>query len=195
MSKERNNAELEIGGFGLLAAALLVLGMCAASFWLGRWSVQAGVGVSANGRADEAVMKEEGDVGEALTFFDGLELAPELSVQGDERTELGSDAPGEEKPAPETAAPAPGSASPPLPAASGDGRFQIQVLASAERTAAEAVLARLQRRGYRAVVVEGEKDGRPIYRVRVGGYSDEASARRAADAIEEQEGLRTWIIR
>jgi cell division protein FtsN len=165
--------EVEVGGSGLILLGLLVLALCAGSFWLGRWSARA-AGPPASPPA--APIEDGGDAADDLTFFDRLERAPELSAQGDERT---------------VAPPAPAA---PAPAAAG-GTFEVQVLASADRAAAEAVVARLQRRDYPARLVVGDRDGRAIYRVRVGGYADEAAARRAALAIEREEGLRTWVVR
>lgn len=187
--KPDRGVEMEVGGSGLLLAGILVLALCVVSFWLGRWSVgtQAGAGGPAPGGA-EAGIGDGGDVAEDLTFFDTLEKAPELTAQGDERTS----APPKETPS----APAPSgpqrTASPPPPA-TGTGRYEVQVLASAERAIAESLVARLSARGYPAKLAIGEKDGKPIYRVRVVGYDDESSARQAAQSIEREEGLRTWV--
>ncbi|MGD8374538.1 MAG: SPOR domain-containing protein [Acidobacteriota bacterium] len=168
--------EVEVGGSGILIASLVVLGLCAVSFWIGRWSVQA-VGPATGARApgEAASMEDGGNLDEDLTFFDRLERAPELSAQGEERTVT---------PPAEPARPA-----------SPAGPFAVQVLASAERATAEAVLAKLLRREYDARLVIGEKEGRPLYRVRVVGYADEAAAEAAARQIEKQEGLRTWVTR
>lgn len=175
-SRTGRGVELEVGGSGILIASLVVLGLCAVSFWIGRWSVQAvGPATGDPGRGEAAAVEDGGNLDEDLTFFDRLERAPELSAQGEERTVT------------------------PPPAGTGtaapSGPFVIQVLASAERATAEAVLAKLLRREYDARLVIGEKDGRPIYRVRVVGYPDEASAEAAAKQIEQQEGLRTWVTR
>jgi len=181
----RAGLEFEVGGLGMLGLAAVIVALCVASFWLGRLSVPARRALPPDGAAEaSAAVEDGGDIERDLTFFDRLERAPELSAQGDEETV--SPLP-EETPAPEPTPATP----PPTP----DGPFEIQVLASAERSAADAVVIRLRGRGYPARLVVGERDGAPLYRVRVGGYPDEPAARQVAQAIERQEGLRTWITR
>ena len=181
----RGALEFEVGGLGMLGLAAVVVALCVASFWLGRLSVPARRALPPDGAAEASASVEDGgDIEGDLTFFDRLERAPELSAQGDEET---VSSPPEETPAPE---PTP---APPTPTL--DGPFEIQVLASAERSAADAVVIRLRGRGYPARLVVGERDGAPLYRVRVGGYPDEPAARQVAQAIERQEGLRTWVTR
>ena len=182
-SRSDGGTELEVGGFGLVLGGIVVGALCVGSFLLGRWSVEV---VAPRGTPVDdgvATVEDAGDVEAELTFFDRLEKAPELSAQGDERTVS------------PPSRPAPGAPPAEGEAARTDGPFQVQVLASAERSAAEAVLARLRLRGYAARMVEGEKDGAPLYRVRVGGYADEEGARQVAQEIERKEGLRTWVTR
>lgn len=220
MSPERSRntsnsgVELELGGMSLALVAVVVLALCAISFWLGRQSVpamSAGVLEAAASRAATPVV-DGGDVESELTFFDRLEKAPELSAQGDERTVR----PPKKTPAPSAAQPAaprptvvaqaqPGPATKALepvaapaqpqhmlPGATG-GSFQVQVLATIEREAADAMVSRLKSRGFPAHLSSGEYKGQPLFRVRVGGYPDKAAAQQVARAIQDREGLQTWV--
>ncbi len=220
MSPERSRntsnsgVELELGGMSLALVAVVVLALCAISFWLGRQSVPAmssGVLEAAASRAETPVV-DGGDVESELTFFDRLEKAPELSAQGDERTVR----PPKKTPTPSAAPPAaprptvvaqaqpgPGTkalepvAAPAqpqyrLPGATG-GSFEVQVLATTEREAADAMVSRLKSRGFPAYLSSGEYKGQPLFRVRVGGYPDKAAAQQVARAIQDREGLQTWV--
>lgn len=189
---------------GLLLVALAGLGLCAASFWLGRKSVPVRPATSnpTTLSASDAPIEEVGDLEEDLTFFDRLEVAPELSAQGAERTVLPpSEASAQEEEAAPTHEPSPGppATEPPagpvgqdLPAAVG-GPFHVQVLATTEHAGAEAMVGRLRAHGFAARLEEAQRGGMVIYRVRVGGYPDEEGARRVAQAIERREGLKTWV--
>jgi cell division septation protein DedD len=202
----------------LALVAVVVLALCAISFWLGRQSVpamSAGVLEAVPSQTETPVL-DGGDVESELTFFDRLEKAPELSAQGDERTVK----PAEQTPAPSDVQPAapkptvvaqarPDSvaepvAAPPqsqvaqsgnaLPGATG-GSFQVQVLATTEREAADAMVSRLKSRGFPAHLSSGEYKGQALFRVRVGGYPDKAAAQQVARAIQDREGLQTWVTR
>jgi cell division septation protein DedD len=69
------------------------------------------------------------------------------------------------------------------------------VLATTEREAADAMVSRLKSRGFPAHISAGEYKGQELFRVRVGGYPDEAAAQQVARAIHEREGLQTWVTR
>jgi len=207
MSRQRSQSasssgvELELGGMSLALVAVVVLALCAISFWLGRQSVPArpaGVLETVPSQAAAPVL-EGGDVESELTFFDRLEKAPELSAQGDERTVEPAEP---EAKAPEKAVAQPQPVPVPkvtepavareLPRATG-GDFQIQVLATTERDAADAMVARLKSRGFPAHISPGTYKDQALFRVRVGGYPDEAAAQAVAKAIQEREGLQTWV--
>ena len=214
-SASNSGVELELGGMSLALVAVVVLALCAISFWLGRQSVpamSAGVLEAVPSRTDMPVV-DGGDVESELTFFDRLEKAPELSAQSEEKPAKKSPAPSDVKPAtpnPTVVAQAqPGpvarelepvatpaqQAAPSantLPGATG-GSFQVQVLATTEREAADAMVSRLQSRGFPAYLSPGEYKGQALFRVRVGDYPDKAAAQQVARAIQDQEGLQTWV--
>jgi cell division septation protein DedD len=204
-STPASGVELELGGMSLVLVGVIVLALCAISFWLGRQSVPAPPPATADVASPEgAPVVEGGDVEQELTFFDRLEAAPDLSAQGDERTVL---PPQEEKePASPPAREASQQQEPPrqeqkknaagqaLPVATG-GTFQVQVLATTEKEAADAMVARLKARGFPARLTSGDFKGQQVFRVRVGGYPDEAAAQQVAHAIRQQEGLQTWVTR
>ena len=56
-----------------------------------------------------------------------------------------------------------------------------------------AMVQRLRSRGFPAQMAAGEYNGHDVFRVRVGAYSDKASAQKVADAIQSREGLQTWV--
>ncbi len=218
-SASNSGVELELGGMSLALVAVVVLALCAISFWLGRQSVpamSAGALQAVPSQTDTPVV-DGGDVESELTFFDRLEKAPELSAQGDERTVK----PPKKTPTPsdiQPAAPKPtvvaqarprsvakalepvaapaqpqaAQSANTLPGATG-GSFQVQVLATTEREAADAMVSRLKSRGFPAHLSSGEYKGQPLFRVRVGGYPDKATAQQVARAIQDREGLQTWV--
>ncbi len=199
--------EFELGGMSLSLVAVVILALCAISFWLGRQSVPlstSGASTPVAAGTSEPVV-DGGDVEQELTFFDRLEAAPELSAQGDERTVLPAPAEKEQAPVrtppvrtPARSEPAPEKkkteASNALPVATG-GPFLVQVLATTERAAAAAMVSHLKSRGFPAQLSSGDFKGQVLFRVRVGGYADESSARRVAQAITDREGLQTWVTR
>jgi cell division protein FtsN len=71
------------------------------------------------------------------------------------------------------------------------GRIWVQVASLSSRTEAEAVGARLSRRGYHTQVVSDK--GR--LRVRVGPFRTTEDARRVADRLRKQEKIRSpWVV-
>jgi cell division septation protein DedD len=193
--------EFEFGTTGVVLVSVVVLALCAISFWLGRQSVPLAPPSAQGSSASQegAAVMDGGDVEKDLTFFDRLEAAPELSAQGDERTVL---PPPEETKGTGVAPATPAETTPPaeektqaaLPVAAG-GAFQIQVLATTEKAAAEAMVVRLRSGGFPAQLTSGDFKGQLLFRVRVGGYADEKDARQVAQAIREREGLQTWVTR
>lgn len=165
--------EVELGGYGLVALAAVILALCAASFWLGRRSAEV---LPARSPAEGAGAGPAADVEKDLSFFDRLEKAPEIQAVP-------------ESPAATTAPAAPATAP---PAAAG---VEVQVFASADRNAAEALAAKLRGLGYRTRLLPADPRGESLHRVRVVGFADEAAARRAAEQLERQQGLRTWVVR
>ena len=86
----------------------------------------------------------------------------------------------------------------PLPAQSRpvveEGGFTVQVMSLRDRTAAERVAAGLVEKGYEAFVAP-PIDGAPVpvFRVRVGRYSDREEAEQIKNRLEQNEELKPWI--
>jgi hypothetical protein len=161
---------------------LLVVALCVASFMLGRWVERqsSGADIDAIVEDGEARMEEGGDVARDLTFFD--------SLKNDQPVPLETDAAGT-RAAMKPAASRGGVAPPPAGRRSVEEGVFIQVIATAQRSAAESVRKRLREDGYTALMVsEGG-----TWKVRVGPYADRAEAERAAVRLRSEKGLTTWI--
>jgi cell division septation protein DedD len=97
--------------------------------------------------------------------------------------------------APQASAPPPQApATPPAPAPSGNGRIQVQLAAVTTEAAATAEWDRLRRRmpdllgNLRLIVSRGEREGQPFWRVRTGGFDDNAQARAFCDQVRSRGG-------
>lgn len=95
-------------------------------------------------------------------------------------------------PAKTTAAPATATNVPTEPRGSG---FAIQVAALKERGEAEVVLKRLLTKGYSAYLVSPARGTPPMFRVRVGKFSERAEAEKVASRLEREEQFKPWITR
>jgi len=70
----------------------------------------------------------------------------------------------------------------------------VQVLATRQEEAARRLRERLSGRDYPVTVISlPDAQGRPLYRVRVGGYRTREEAERVAARLEKEERLKTWI--
>lgn len=183
--------EVQLDARHLALSVVVVVALCVVSFLLGRWVERRslGVAVAAEGAPagrGEPLVEEMGDVSEDLTFFDTL--------GGDREVPLETAAAPRESP---PLAPAPrgaGASRPESTAAATPRRsvaegIMVQVLASRDRAAADALRRRLRSRGYTALLVR-EKG---VYKVRVGPYADREEAKRAAILLRDREKLTTWI--
>jgi len=197
--------EFQLEAKHLVFLILLVVVLCVASFMFGRWVERQSLGPSlasvSSGR-DSAKVEEMGDVSKELTFFDTLkegQQAP-LVTDGAPGTQGTSGRRSAAVPvAPRSLAPAPSaqsSASRALmsqttsPRRSVNEGVMIQVLASKNRAAADAVRKKLRAKGYTALVItEGG-----FYKVRVGPYADREEAQRAAAVLRSEENLETRIL-
>lgn len=162
---------------------LLVVVLCVASFMLGRWVERqsSGADMEAIVEEGEARLEDGGDVARDLTFFD--------SLKNDQPVPLEAEASGTRPTMKPTASrPAAGSPARAARRSVEQGVF-IQVIATAQRSAAESVRKRLRDDGYTALMVsEGG-----TWKVRVGPYADRAEAARAAVRLRAEKGLTTWI--
>ena len=167
---ERRGMEIELGGYGLVMLGATIVALCAACFWLGRSSARI---VPGPGAAAPDQVADLGDVEKDLTFFDRLEKAPEIQAIP-----------------PATAAPEASRAEAP-PTARG---LEVQVFASADRRAADALVQKLRAQGHKVRLLAPGAGEPPLYRVRVFGFPDDAAARQAAAALQSQHGLKTWVV-
>jgi cell division septation protein DedD len=172
---------------------LLVLVLCVASFLFGRWVERQSLGLGASSaggirRDADANVEDMGDVSKELTFFDTLKgdkSAPMPQPSADRSTAPARSA----STATAAAAPPRGAGSSGPPRRSVNEGVMIQVFASKDRAAADAIRKRLRARGYTALLVsEGGS-----WKVRVGPYADREEAQRSAAVLHEQEKLTTWI--
>lgn len=74
------------------------------------------------------------------------------------------------------------------------GAFVVQVLATHDAKRARRLKDKLRALGMPAVVSQGAGESGPIYRVRVGRYSERRTAVAWAEKIRAQEGLTPWVI-
>ncbi len=96
-----------------------------------------------------------------------------------------------------TAAEAPKSATAPAPAVSdAAGPVWIQVASLTQRPEAEALLARLAKRGMAGSVEPASGPRGRVFRVRVGPFRTEDEARRASDLVRREARVaRVWIVK
>jgi len=83
------------------------------------------------------------------------------------------------------------SPSAPLNAEPAGTGFVVQVVATPRRAEAEAVQARLQKKGYPAFITSAGS----VFRVRVGKYQDRAEANTTAKRLETEERFKPWVTR
>ncbi len=178
------DSEFQIETRHLAFLIFIVVVLCVASFMLGRWVERQRLGpdlTALSAAEGGGAIEEMGDVGEDLTFFDSLKSDQPVPLE-----DAGTDA---RAPLPSVAA---GPGTPATPTGSRrsveEGVF-IQVLATAQRSAAASLRSRLRDRGYTALLVS--ESG--TWKVRVGPYADREEAERAAQRLRELEGVTTWI--
>ncbi len=69
--------------------------------------------------------------------------------------------------------------------------FVVQVVATPRRAEADAINARLQKKGYPAYVTPAGR----VFRVRVGKYKDRAEATRVSKRLQTEERFKPWVTR
>ena len=74
-----------------------------------------------------------------------------------------------------------------------EGGFTVQVMSLRDRTAAERVASGLVEKGYEAFVAPLDGAPEPVFRVRVGRYSDREEAEQFKNRLEQNEELKHWI--
>jgi cell division septation protein DedD len=85
--------------------------------------------------------------------------------------------------------------SPGIPTEPRGNGYAIQVAAFAGRGEAEVIVKRLTGKGYSAYLVTPQAGQPPMFRVRVGKFTDRAAAERVATRLEREEQFKPWITR
>lgn len=195
--------ELRLEGFRLVASVLvlgaLVLAAVVGAFLLGRWvegRSHPGPQVAGDRGGPLAQVVAPGEPLEAeegLTYFD--------RVGEGERAEPGREVgalPARDEPPVESGDSAlahPDDAGEVAPAEPEGGPYFVQVFAGRDRDSAEQLVGRLQTSGFRVHVVS-EREGRDeLFKVRVGGYPSDTSAREASQALRSKGFTGAWVIR
>ena len=102
---------------------------------------------------------------------------------------FGDQAPEKPTPAPS----APPARAPERPAVAG---IWIQVASLTSKREADALVARLSRRGFKSQIAPTPGPKGTLYRVRVGPYRSEEEARKSADKLRQTEKIgEPWIVR
>jgi cell division septation protein DedD len=92
--------------------------------------------------------------------------------------------------------PAPAVARAPSPSPPADrGGWVVQVTALRQKPEAEAIANRLSSRGYKAFVLDPQPGSTPLYRVRVGPFSDRSDAEQTVKRLSREEQFNPWISR
>ncbi len=210
-NREWRRIELQLDTAQIILVFAMLLGLCASSFYLGRWIERDRWSGSGSKGAGGSGKLAESAAGADLTFFDTLG-----GKQGN-KPEPGRQA-RPARPAGETpAVPAAGDAAegpleaggaspPPAAAPSGtpppkaapspalpSGAFAVQVF-SGDRAQAEKIVSSLSRKGYAARAVPLSA-GSSSVRVRLYGYKTKADATKAADRVRREDHLAPWVVK
>ncbi len=81
----------------------------------------------------------------------------------------------------------------PVPRQEEAGGLVVQVFSSREREQAQKVVDTLTGAGQRAFLSPQQVEGRTMYRVRIGPFSERAQAEKVADQVKRTHKLDTWI--
>ncbi len=210
VESDGRQVEFQLGGRHLTMAVVGLALFGVVLFLLGRWServarpeAQIAEGVEESSLPSARSEPDPAAPGD-LTFYEtlGKKAAPgfQESSRKTARKEPPVVLPG---PAPAPAAPAekksPAEAKEPsraAPAPAEGESFRVQVASTRNAAAARELVDRLRRKGYAASLetVRGD-DGKPQYKVRVGSYSERASAENVAERIRSEEKMGAWIVK
>jgi hypothetical protein len=185
---EETTREFQLETRHLAFLIVLVVALCLASFMLGRWVERQNGGApvsEALSRPDAATVGDGGDVADDLTFFDTLKNDRPAPLETVRESPARPSRPEPSR----AAAPAPAGPRANDPRRSVNEGVMIQVFASKDKAAADAIRKRLRSRGYTALLLP---DG-GSWKVRVGPYADREEAERSAAVLRQQENLKTWI--
>ena len=186
--------EFRLEGTTLVVAVAVLLVVLAGIFYLGRRVERSGVPAPAGAAKAEDPLAQvtsksapPADVDRSAGVFDRVEdeRKPEPSRQTRETRER-----------PSEPAPPSGSAAAPAtqqPAPASDGPWFVQVWAGRDREAAELLVDKLQGQGYPVRLFTDRVEGDSLYKVRVGGYSGDAEARRVSGELEGKGYRGAWV--
>ena len=136
------------------------------------------------------------DAASRLQTAQGQEARPETvqQVRPLERAAVDQEPPASRPASGSSPTAEPGSAgAPPVTSSSLEEVRVIQVFSSNDESQANSLVVRLRDAGYRTFVAPVDVDGRTMYRVRVGPFSNQGEAARQADRIKKTFKLDTWI--
>ncbi len=200
--------EFQLGGRHLTMAVLGLALFGVILFLLGRWSerVARPDAPDAEGIEQTSLPPEESEPDPAaprdLTFYETLGKKAVPKFQESSKRTAPKEPPAVlPEPAPAAAqAAAPEAAKPKEP--SGDAQpqagdhFRVQVASTRNEEAAQQLVDRLRKKGYPASLetIRGA-DGKVLYKVRLGNYSERAPAEELAKRIRSEEKLGAWIVR
>ncbi|MBI3449388.1 MAG: SPOR domain-containing protein [Acidobacteria bacterium] len=185
--------EFELQTRHLAAIVVLMALLCISSFLLGRWVERQATRATEIGspRTGESGTVPVEDVNRELTYFRTLEedhAAPKIEAAAPPEKQLPVRVESKRDPAAASAeAPAAG------PPATHAGLL-IQVMATKDPRAAEALRVRLAAKGYPVSITAGDAPAEAgMRKVKVGPYAGRAEAERIARRLQSEERLRTWI--
>jgi cell division septation protein DedD len=180
---------LENRHLALVGAGVVVL--CVGAFFLGRWSERS------RWVNPDAPLPQVAEASEGLPIVTEKEIGAEPAAPPPAEAfprMLEPEAPAAAAPA-SALSPARAERAEKPPQAGGSGEdLYIQVLATRQAEAAQALRDRLAGRNYPATILSSpDAQGRTMYRVRVGAFDSRVEAERVAARLQKEEKLRTWI--
>jgi cell division septation protein DedD len=92
-------------------------------------------------------------------------------------------------------APAPSASKPAATGEPGGTGYAIQLAALSKREEADGIARRLTGKGYPAYVLSPEAGAPPVFRVRVGKFSDRREAESVRARLQKEEQFNPWIVR
>jgi cell division septation protein DedD len=172
--------EVRLEGAGLVVSAVVLVGLLAGAFALGRTTARPGTPPpgGSTSAASAGGDTETSDAPEKVTFFDTASGGGKEAEPKREASAKLSDGPA------------------PPPVAVSEGPWFVQVFVGRDRSAAEEVVHSLRAKGY-AVRTEAVSEGGSgsLYKVRVGGYASRDQAEAGAVKLHQDGEASTWVVR
>ena len=197
--KKDKGREIQLEGFGLLAATAVLIALLVGAFWAGRWFERQGDPgarrlASAGGdllpggggpgfEPQGDVIQDPIDLESTADVFDGAGGSSQDEPQREIRPAPRESAPprqADRQPAVEVSAPR-------------DGRFWVQVFAGRDEDGAAQVVERLRTAGFPVRLWQDREGRSTLYKVQVGGYNDKDSAADAAGRLQSAGFSGAWV--